>query len=188
LSIPHRAAVSSPAESLILVDDNDREIGYRSKEECHRGQGLLHRAFSVFLFNHDGELLLQQRSEQKPLWPLYWSNSCCSHPREAESVEAAAYRRVYEELNLECELQFLYKFKYQAQYGDLGAEHEFCWVYAGFLQGKIIAHPDEIADWRYVTPDELTAAIEVDGDRYSPWLKMEWATIRRDHLDNILAS
>jgi isopentenyl-diphosphate delta-isomerase len=187
VSVVRQAAVSSPAESLILVDDQDREIGFRSKDECHRGQGLLHRAFSVFLFNRDGALLLQQRSEQKPLWPLYWSNSCCSHPRESESVEHAAHRRVREELNLECKLQFLYKFKYQAQFGDLGAEHEFCWVYAGLLEGDVTAHPEEIADWRFVMPDELTEAIEKNGDHYTPWLKMEWATICRDHLDQILA-
>jgi len=182
-----QAAVSSPAESLILVDEHDCEIGFRSKEECHRGEGLLHRAFSVFLFNHEGKLLLQKRSGEKPLWPLYWSNSCCSHPREAETVEDAVYRRVREELNLECELQFLYKFKYQASFGDVGAEHEFCWVYAGQLQGSVVAHPEEIAGWRFVDPDELTRAIEKDGDRYTPWLKMEWQQIRQDHLEGILA-
>jgi isopentenyl-diphosphate delta-isomerase len=183
--------VSSPSESLILVDDDDREIGYCSKAECHLGDGLLHRAFSVFIFNIDGNILIQQRSAQKPLWPLFWSNSCCSHPRQSETVEHAAHRRVLEELNLTCELQFLYKFKYHARYLELGSEHEYCRVFAGFLNargdGDIVAHPDEIADWRFIPPDELTCGIEEDADLYSPWLKMEWRRIRDDYLHDILS-
>jgi isopentenyl-diphosphate delta-isomerase len=182
-----RQPVSSPTELLILVDDNDEETGFLSKEECHQGSGLLHRAFSVFLFNDNGELLLQQRSRQKPLWPLYWANSCCSHPRQSESVEQAAYRRVREELNLECDLEFLYKFKYQAQFGNLGAEHELCWVFAGSMNGDIAAHPEEIADWQFISPGELTRAMAKNGDQYTPWLKLEWEKIRQDHLDDILA-
>ena len=182
-----RQPVSSPAESLILVDDNDREIGFCSKAECHAGEGLLHRAFSVFLFNPQGQVLLQQRSEKKLLWPLFWANSCCSHPRESESAEDAGRRRVWEELNLKCELTFLYKFKYQAQFGDVGAEHEFCHVFAGQTDDTIVAHPDEIADWRYVKPHELTREIATDGDRFTPWLKLEWQRIQDEFLNDILA-
>lgn len=179
--------VSSPAESLILVDEKDREIGFRSKAECHQGEGLLHRAFSVFLFNADGQLLLQQRSAQKPLWPLYWSNSCCSHPRESESVEDAGRRRVREELHLECKPWFLYKFQYQAAFGELGSEHELCHVFAGLVDGDIKAHPDEIADWCFIDPDDLTREIAADPDRFTPWLKLEWERIGADYLDAILA-
>lgn len=182
-----RQPVSSPSESLILVDDDDREIGFRSKAECHRGDGLLHRAFSVFLFNRDGELLLQQRSEQKPLWPLFWSNSCCSHPRESESIDTAGRRRVREELHIDCDPWFLYKFQYQAPFGDLGSEFELCHVFAGIIEGEIAAHPDEIADWRFVDPDELTREIAADPDAFTPWLKLEWERIRADYLDEILA-
>ncbi len=181
-----RDPVSSPTESLILVDDEDRQTGTCAKAECHQGNGLLHRAFSVFLFNPDGKLLIQQRSAAKPLWPLYWANSCCSHPRESESVEDAGRRRVWEELNLKCELVFLYKFKYQAQFGDIGAEHELCHVFAGYADDTIIAHPDEIADWRYVNPDELTREIAANGDRFTPWLKLEWQRIQDEFLDDIL--
>ncbi|MCP4926416.1 MAG: isopentenyl-diphosphate Delta-isomerase [Gammaproteobacteria bacterium] len=179
--------VSSPTESLILVDDEDREIGIRPKLECHIGQGLLHRAFSVFLFNANGELLLQKRSAQKPLWPLYWSNSCCSHPRESETVEEAGRRRIHEELNIQSELRFLYKFKYQASFRDLGSEHELCHVFAGFTADEVIAHPNEIDEWRYITPNDLTREIAADGDRFTPWLKMEWQRIRKDFLGEILA-
>jgi len=181
-----RQPVSSPSESLILVDENDLEIGFRSKAECHEGAGLLHRAFSVFLFNEDGQLLLQQRSEQKPLWPLYWSNSCCSHPRESESIEDAGRRRVREELNLECEPWFLYKFQYQAPFGDVGSEHELCHVFAGVIDGEIKAHPDEIASFCLIDPDDLTREMEADPDRFTPWLKLEWARIRAEFLGEIL--
>ena len=99
-------------DSLILVDDADRELGSLTKAACHDGDGVLHRAFSLLIFNDAGELLLQQRAPTKRLWPLYWSNSCCSHPRWAESMEAATRRRLYEELGLRCPLQFLFKFQY----------------------------------------------------------------------------
>jgi isopentenyl-diphosphate delta-isomerase len=182
-----RQPVSSPSESLILVDENDREVGFRSKAECHEGDGILHRAFSVFLFNDKGELLLQQRSEQKPLWPLYWSNSCCSHPREAETVASAGRRRVHEELHVDCAPWFLYKFQYHAPFGDLGSEHELCHVFAGFVDGEVVAHPDEIADWRFIAPDELTREIAADPERFTPWLKLEWQRIRAEFLDDILS-
>ncbi len=86
--------VSSEAEELILVDEHDNEIGHLSKAECHDGEGRLHRAFSVFLFNDSGELLLQRRSPAKRLWGGYWSNSCCSHPRLGESLHTATSRRL----------------------------------------------------------------------------------------------
>lgn len=181
------APANNPGDSLILVDHDDREQGFLSKEECHRGAGILHRAFSVFLFNRSGETLLQQRSAAKPLWPLFWSNSCCSHPRRGETVEAAARRRVREELGLSCELVFLYKFEYQAGFADVGAEHELCWVYAGFTEGTAMANAAEIAACRYVSASALTAEVAADPARFTPWLKLEWAEIRTRYLAQILA-
>ena len=182
-----REPVSSPSESLILVDDGDRAIGFCSKAECHEGNGLLHRAFSVFLFNQAGQLLIQQRSEHKPLWPMYWANSCCSHPRESESVVDAGRRRVREELHVECDLHFLYRFQYHAHYKDLGAEHELCHVFAGVIEDEVSAHPAEIAATRLIDPDELTAEITANPDRFTPWIKLEWERIRTDFLEDILA-
>ncbi|MBV8742173.1 MAG: NUDIX domain-containing protein, partial [Sinobacteraceae bacterium] len=83
------------SDSLILVDESDREVGHLDKVRCHDGHGVLHRAFSLLIFNADGELLLQQRAASKPLWPLYWSNSCCSHPRRFESMDVATRRRLH---------------------------------------------------------------------------------------------
>jgi len=178
---------NNPADTLILVDGADREVGFLSKEECHRGAGVLHRAFSVFLFNAAGEVLLQQRSAEKPLWPLFWSNSCCSHPRRGEAVEAAARRRVREELALECQVGFLYKFEYHASYADVGAEHELCWVFSGTAAGEPAANPAEIAACRWVSPADLAAEIAAQPGRFTPWLKLEWAQIARHHLPLILA-
>jgi len=181
------AAANNPRDMLILVDAADRETGFLSKEACHQGAGRLHRAFSVFLFNREGELLLQQRSAAKPLWPLYWSNSCCSHPRQGEAVEAAARRRIAEELALGAELRFLYKFEYRAEYRGIGAEHELCWVFAGLADGEPRADAAEVAAWRYVAPAELTAAIATHPEQYTPWLQLEWAQISTQYLPGIHA-
>jgi isopentenyl-diphosphate delta-isomerase len=180
------APLNKPGDMLILVDHDDREIGFRSKEECHQGQGILHRAFSVFLFNDAGEILLQQRSGHKPLWPLYWSNSCCSHPRQGETVEFASRRRVREELGLDTALEFLYKFEYHAPFGDVGSERELCHVFAGHTSGAAAVDPDEIAAVRYISPEGLTQEIEADQSRFTPWMKMEWARLRAEFLNVIL--
>ena len=179
--------VSSSSEELILVDELDREIGARAKSECHEGHGILHRAFSIFVLNDKDELLLQQRSGEKPLWPNYWSNTCCSHPRVGETMEEAVSRRLEQELGFSCPLEFLYKFKYQACYGRVGAEHEYCWVYYGRYTGELDVNVSEIADWRYVSLDELEDELIEHPERFTPWFKMEWVHIRENFLQRILA-
>lgn len=174
------------AEQLILVDDADHEIGHLSKMDCHVGTGVLHRAFSLFIFNARDELLVQQRSASKSLWPNYWSNSCCSHPRRGESMTAAIHRRLMEELGLRCALKFLFKFKYQAQYDQASAEHELCSVFYGRSSTPVHANREEITDWRWVPLQELQAQLADPAQRYTPWFKLEWEQIRRDHLDDIL--
>ena len=123
--------VSFDDEPLVLVDEQDREIGFMDKASAHLGRGTLHRAFSLFIFNAGGELLLQQRAAGKRLWPGFWSNTCCSHPRRGETLDSAIHRRLDEELGLKTALRFLFKFQYQAQFDADGAEHELCSVYAG---------------------------------------------------------
>jgi isopentenyl-diphosphate Delta-isomerase len=170
------------AEALILVDDADREVGHLSKAECHRDPGVLHRAFSLLIFNDAGELLLQQRAASKRLWPRYWSNSCCSHPRRGETMETAVHRRLYEELGLRCPLQFLFKFKYQAQFDSAGAEHELCSVYVGRCAGPLALDAREVMAARWISPEALQA--ELAGDKagnFTPWFKLEWARIWREH-------
>jgi isopentenyl-diphosphate Delta-isomerase len=178
---------SISAESLILVDDADHELGQMSKADCHAGRGVLHRAFSLFIFNSHDELLLQQRSDHKPLWPNYWSNSCCSHPRSGESMTTAIHRRLMEELGLRCTLEFLFKFKYQAQYDAQGAEHELCSVFFGRSATPVHANREEISDWRWIALPELQRQLTDEAERFTPWFKLEWEQIRRDHLEDILS-
>ena len=173
--------VSSEDEPLILVDDDDVATGTLDKAACHDGNGVLHRAFSLFVFDGDGRLLLQQRSAGKRLWPLYWSNSCCSHPRAGESMEAATARRLKDELNVRAELEFVYKFTYQASYGRLGAEHELCWVYVGRTDEAVVANRNEIAATRLLSADELRRALASEPEKFTPWFKLEWQRLETEH-------
>ncbi|MGD8441305.1 MAG: isopentenyl-diphosphate Delta-isomerase [Holophagae bacterium] len=178
---PTGAVVSSEDEPLILVDDADREIGHLSKGECHDGAGVLHRAFSLFVFNPEGELLLQQRSADKRLWPLYWSNSCCSHPRRGETMELATGRRLAQELGMSADLDYLFKFQYRAQFDGLGSEHELCWVFAGTSHDEPRPNVTEVAAVRWVSPDELDREFETNSAVFTPWFTMEWPRVKR-HL------
>ncbi len=177
-------STTSDSDSLILVDGADREVGHLDKARCHEGRGVLHRAFSLLIFNDAGELLLQQRSAGKRLWPLFWSNSCCSHPRRAETMEQAIHRRLYEELGLRCPLQFLFKFQYQAQFDATGAEQELCSVFVGRTSDPVRIDPSEIFAWRWISPAALRAELAGAGaERFTPWFVMEWERIVRDHPD-----
>lgn len=175
--------VSSEAEELILVDDADAEQGHLSKAACHDGTGVLHRAFSAFLFNAAGELLLQQRAESKRLWPGYWSNSCCSHPRRGESMRTATRRRLDEELNLAADLRFVYKFRYQAAYGDIGSEHELCHVFLGRIGDNVHPNGEEIAAIRFVIAEDLDRELVENPERFTPWFKLEWDALTGEHGD-----
>ena len=168
---------------LILVDADDREIGSLDKQSCHDGDGVLHRAFSLFLFNDRGELLLQRRSRSKRLWPTYWSNSCCSHPRQGESMQEATARRLREELDTEADLEFIYKFEYQAGFNDRGSENELCWVFLGRLTEKASANEDEIEALRFVSAKALSREMEAAPERFTPWFRMEWQRLNEDFAD-----
>jgi isopentenyl-diphosphate Delta-isomerase len=183
-------AQGRPADSdaLILVDGTDRDVGHLSKARCHEGKGVLHRAFSLLIFNRQGELLIQQRSPSKRLWPLYWSNSCCSHPRRGETMESATRRRLFEELGLECDLTFLFKFQYQAQFDATGSEHELCSVFIGGCSDPVAVNAEEISAWRWVSPELLQRELALGGaNRFTPWFTIEWTRIWRDHREEVLA-
>ncbi len=175
--------VSSDAEELILVDENDTEIGFLSKTKCHDGTGMLHRAFSLFLFNEAGELLLQQRSESKRLWPGYWSNTCCSHPRKGESIAIAIRRRLRDELNIETPLEFVYKFSYQAEFGSTGSENELCHVYLGRTNDVMAPNEHEISAIRFIAADSLLREFESMPEQFTPWFKMEWLALTEEYGD-----
>jgi isopentenyl-diphosphate delta-isomerase len=172
--------VSFDDEPLVLVNEADDQIGVATKQRCHDGEGLLHRAFSVFLFSREGDVLLQQRSAQKRLWPRVWSNACCSHPRQGETLSGAVHRRLSEELALEAPVRFLFKFRYHARYDAGGAEHELCHVYAGLLTGRPVVNANEVAATTMMAPDALDRALAARPELYTPWLKLEWARIRAE--------
>jgi isopentenyl-diphosphate delta-isomerase len=175
--------VSSPAEELILVDSGDRAIGAMPKKDCHAGAGTLHRAFSIFLFSTEGKVLLQRRGPDKPLWPRFWSNACCSHPRSGEAIEEALHRRLREELGADCPLTFLFKFEYRAQFGDVGAEHELCSVFIGVTDGPFDPNRSELEDLRFFGRDELEARLAADPEAFTPWFRMEW-----ERIESVLAA
>ncbi len=190
--VPTRSLiVSSEEEQLILVDSNDRETGTSSKSACHDGEGVLHRAFSLFVFNGDGALLIHQRHPSKRLWPNFWSNSCCSHPRAGEDIDLAVHRRLEQELGLVARLHFIYKFEYTAPFGTAGTEHELCWVFAGITTTQPVINATEIADWRWIAPDALDAELAATPQRFTPWFKLEWQALRSSHrigLEQILSA
>ncbi|MCY4322498.1 MAG: isopentenyl-diphosphate Delta-isomerase [Gammaproteobacteria bacterium] len=172
--------VSSDKDLLVLVDALDRELGYLEKDACHDGEGALHRAFSVFVFNDRDELLLQQRSMEKRLWPGYWSNSCCSHPVAGEALDRAVVRRVEQELGMHVQGNFLYKFIYQAQFEEAGSEHEMCHVFWARSAESPHVNKREVAAWRWLSAAQLSDALRRQPESFTPWLRLEWPRILED--------
>ena len=175
--------VSSEGEELILVDLHDKPIGTASKAICHDGQGILHRAFSLFVFDPEGRLWLQQRSGDKRLWPNYWSNTCCSHPRAGEEISDAIHRRLQQELGMQSQLEFVFKFDYSAPYGDAGSERELCWVYVGRSDEPPQPNPNEISAVRAISWNELKAEMALRPQDFTPWFKLEVAQLEQQHGD-----
>lgn len=177
--------VSFDDEPLILVDSDDNVLGHMPKAEAHLGDGVLHRAFSIFLFDADDNVVLQRRADGKQLWAGYWANSCCSHPRRGETTDEAAVRRLHEELGVAAPLTFLYRFEYHARFGDVGSEHEMCCVYVARSNAPVAVNPNEISATRRVAPATLDAELADHPERYAPWLKLEWPHIREAHWDTV---
>ena len=180
----HRV-VSSETEELILVDANDNETGFLSKAACHDGDGQLHRAFSLFLFNAEGQLLLQKRSATKRLWPGYWSNSICSHPRRGESMQIATERRLQDELNMESKLEFVYKFAYEADFGDSGSENELCHVYLGRTPPMVDPNKHEIDAIRFISAGDLDQEFVERPETLTPWFALEWQALISQYRDQL---
>lgn len=170
---------------MILVDRDDNEVGSLSKALCHDGDGVLHRAFSLFLFNGNGELLLQQRSAHKRLWPHYWSNSCCSHPRRGETMEMATMRRLADELNMDASLEHIYTFAYTASFSDLGSENELCHVYLGKVSGDVRPNDKEIANIRFISASVLDEELLQFPERFTPWFKQEWRELVGNYQEQL---
>ncbi|MGC8851384.1 MAG: isopentenyl-diphosphate Delta-isomerase, partial [Candidatus Micrarchaeia archaeon] len=136
-------------EQVILVDENDRELGVGEKMEVHRN-GQLHRAFSIFVFNSDGKLLIHQRAKEKYHSGGLWTNTCCSHPRPGEKLDEAIHRRLVEEMGFDCPLKEVFSFVYQVKFENGLFEHELDHVYIGKFDGDPKPNPAEVMDWKWV--------------------------------------
>ena len=156
---------------LILVDEHDQELGSMDKLSVHQ-KGLLHRAFSVFIFNSKGELLLQQRADDKYHSGGLWTNTCCSHPRAGEELAVAVDRRLEEEMGMQCHTDFKFSFIYKMEFENGLTEHEFDHVYFGRSDEVPVPDPLEVKDFRYTRLDDLSREIEQRPKEFSAWLKI----------------
>ena len=162
---------------VILVDKNDKVIGRAEKMAVHK-QGLLHRCFSIFLFNAQGEVLLQKRAKNKYHSPGLWSNACCSHPRSGKGLLGEAKRRLWQEMGVKAELKEAFTFIYKAKVGAL-IEHEFDHVFFGRFNGSPKPNPEEAADWRRESLLALKKDIQKHPRKYTAWLKIVLPAVSR---------
>ena len=156
---------------LILVDEEDNEIGLMEKLSVHQS-GALHRAFSVFIFNSKGELLLQQRADDKYHSAGLWTNTCCSHPVNGEEIKSTIQKRLKEEMGIECETAFQFRFIYKSEVGNGLTEHELDHVYFGKSDELPVPNILEAKDWKYISLDNLQKAIQQNPKDYTIWLKI----------------
>ena len=165
------------SETVILVDENDRQTGEAEKLAAHR-RNLRHRAISVIVFDRDGRMLLQQRGAAKYHSGGLWSNACCSHPRPGETTAEAAARRIREEMGFTCPLAFAGIAAYQADVGNGLFENEIVHVYVGRHDGPVAPDPEEAAGFAWETPEAVRADIAARPERYTAWFKLyaeaEW--------------
>ena len=158
-------------EKVILVDKNDNQVGLMPKLEAHE-KGILHRAFSVFIFNNKYQLLLQKRASSKYHSGGLWTNTCCSHPREDEDTLDAANRRLNEEMGIKTSLRKVYDFIYEAKLDNNLIEHEFDHVFYGLYDEDPIINKDEVDDFKWIDMETLNDSIIKNGDNYTVWFKI----------------
>ena len=158
-------------ENVILVDEKDNQVGLMPKLEAHQ-KGLLHRAFSVFIFNSDYKLLLQKRASSKYHSGGLWTNTCCSHPRDGEDTIDAANRRLNEEMGIKTSLRKVFEFIYTAELDNNLIENEFDHVFYGVYDIDPIINKDEAEDFKWVDMETLKNDIENNKDQYTVWFKI----------------
>jgi len=157
-------------EMLVLVDENGKEVGACEKFEAHR-KGLLHRAFSIFIFNSKGEVLLQRRALDKYHSGGLWANTCCSHPRVGEALDEAIHRRLQEEMGFDCPLEEVFSFSYYVKFSNGLSENEYDHVFKGYYDGPV--HPDksEVVQYKLCSWDWLVDDIARNPEKYGYWLR-----------------
>lgn len=164
--------------AVILVNEKDEPIGQMEKMEAHR-KAVLHRAFSVFIFNSKGEMLLQQRALQKYHSGGLWTNACCSHPAPNEDTDSAAERRLREEMGFNTPLTKIFDFVYQADFDNGLTEHEFDHVYIGEFEGTVNPNPSEVHDFCYKSLDSIESNLTSHPDKYTAWFHIAFPKVRQ---------
>lgn len=172
-------------QEVILVDEADRPIGAMEKIAAHR-QGLLHRAFSVFIFNTAGEMLLQQRASNKYHSPNLWTNACCSHPAPGEATDAAALRRLREEMGFITRLQPLFHFTYNNAFDNGLVEHEFDHVYAGVYDGPVTPDNNEVQDYCFKSIWSISESISTHPQKFTVWFGIAFPLVARRLEDGLI--
>lgn len=158
-------------ERVILVDKNDKEVGVEEKIKAHK-EGKLHRAFSIFIFNSKGELLLQKRAKSKYHSGGLWTNTCCSHPKSGEPIEETVHGRLKEEMGFDCDLKEIFSFSYKVKFDNSLFENEYDHVFIGNFDGKPNPDPEEVDDWKWIDIKELMEDIQENPGNYTYWLKV----------------
>ncbi len=174
-----------PAQhDIILVTPEDVAIGTASKSHTHR-TGLLHRAFSILIFDTQGRMLLQQRAKQKYHSGGLWTNACCSHPRPEELISDAAHRRLQEELAFDCPLAYQYKFIYKAELDNGLIEHELDYVFTGLYEGIITPNPNEVQAYQYMDIAQITEQLRTHPEHYTAWFRIIFEQYSTHTKENI---
>jgi len=163
--------LAMPEEKVILVNQNDEQIGLMGKQEAHE-KALLHRAFSVFIFNDNNEVMLQQRALQKYHSPGLWTNTCCSHQRDGETSIQAGTRRLQEEMGFVAELKETTSFIYKAPFDNGLTEHEYDHVLVGTYNGDPVINEEEVADWKWMSLEAIKEDIQKAPSQYTAWFKI----------------
>lgn len=158
-------------EEVILVNEYDQEVGRMEKIQAHE-EAKLHRAFSVFVFNENNDLILQKRASTKYHSPSLWTNTCCSHPKPDERTDFAAHRRLIEELGFNCFMYKAFEFTYKAVFENGLTEYEYDHVYIGFYDGHIMPNPREVDEIKYISKLELMEDLLDNPQNYTEWFKI----------------
>lgn len=158
---------------VILVDENDKPVGIMPKLQAHE-QGALHRAFSVFIFNSDGELLLQKRADHKYHSPGLWTNTCCSHPAPGQDITEAARERLWFEMGIRAELSYVLKFRYKSAFANHLTEHEIDHIFIGTSDDRPTAHPEEVSAFKYMSLADIADDMESFPETYTTWFRIIW--------------
>jgi isopentenyl-diphosphate Delta-isomerase len=174
-------------EDVILVNERDEEIGVMEKMEAHR-KGILHRAFSIFIFNNKKEMLLQQRAVNKYHSGGLWTNACCSHPTPGEPTEAAALRRLKEELGFETLLEKVFDFTYEVSFENGLTENEFDHVFTGVYNGEINFDKHEVKDICFRSMEEIESDLQTHPYKFTAWFLIAFPIIKKWQLQTVAAA